>query len=222
MAMGAIGGGLISGASEAGFAALAAKKAFSRQKKILKNRIQWQVNDMRSAGINPLLAVTSGFGGGGAANVAMAATPSFGRTFSGTAKDLSKLSPERQIAIANAETAQNNAETSSHNVLKVGAESHKAETDALIAIETLTDKRNKLVSGNEIAAFDKTPHGKYLIRVNRGMEPVSKVLGGIAAGAFGASQLFRGRSSTRSIGRGGSTTRRSTAPPPNFRTTNRR
>lgn len=34
--------------------------------RILKNQIQWKVDDMRAAGINPILAAGGGFGGGGA------------------------------------------------------------------------------------------------------------------------------------------------------------
>lgn len=42
----------------------ASDQAWKRQKRVLQNRIQWQVADMKAAGINPILAAQGAFGGG--------------------------------------------------------------------------------------------------------------------------------------------------------------
>lgn len=59
------GAGLIGGALGTGLSFLGASQAWKRQKKVLKNQIQWKVQDLRNAGLNPILAASSGLGGGG-------------------------------------------------------------------------------------------------------------------------------------------------------------
>ena len=56
------------------FAAKQQQRAENFQKQVLKNRYQWQVGDMRRAGLNPALAVTQpspGGAGGGMASMGM-------------------------------------------------------------------------------------------------------------------------------------------------------
>lgn len=56
--------GALGSLTDFGLGQISSAISWKRQKKILKNQIQWRVNDMRKAGINPLLAVTSGTGSG--------------------------------------------------------------------------------------------------------------------------------------------------------------
>jgi len=63
-AAGSAAGGIVSGL----WGKYHADQAWERQKKVLKNQIRWRVGDMRAAGLNPLLAIAPG-GGGGAGSV---------------------------------------------------------------------------------------------------------------------------------------------------------
>lgn len=56
-AVGAAAGNIIGGIATARMNQL-------NQQKIMQNRIQWQVGDLKRAGLNPILAATGGFGGG--------------------------------------------------------------------------------------------------------------------------------------------------------------
>lgn len=55
------------GVLDAGFNALAAHKSWQRQKTMYRHRYQWQVEDMRKAGLNPMLSVMQGAPGTGGA-----------------------------------------------------------------------------------------------------------------------------------------------------------
>lgn len=61
------GGNLLSNVLSWGLGEASANRAWRKQKKILKNQIQWRVADMRAAGLNPLLAVSGGVSGGAGA-----------------------------------------------------------------------------------------------------------------------------------------------------------
>lgn len=52
----------------------ASDQAWKRQKRVLQNQIQWRVADLRAAGLNPILAAQSAFGGG-APSVAQTQVP---------------------------------------------------------------------------------------------------------------------------------------------------
>lgn len=58
-----IGAAASAGAS-AGSAAVEAGRSWERQKKLAKNQISWRVQDLKNAGLNPLLAISGGLSGG--------------------------------------------------------------------------------------------------------------------------------------------------------------
>nr|DAG83717.1 MAG TPA: DNA pilot protein [Microviridae sp.] len=55
----------IGGAANLGSSAFSAYFSWKHQKEVMKNRHQWEVDDMRKAGLNPILSATGGSGAGG-------------------------------------------------------------------------------------------------------------------------------------------------------------
>ena len=55
----------IGGAANFGSSALSAYVGWKHQKEVMKNRHQWEVEDMRKAGLNPILSATGGSGASG-------------------------------------------------------------------------------------------------------------------------------------------------------------
>lgn len=93
-AIGGAAGNIIDQFINFGFGEWASAKSYARQKKILKNRIQWAVQDMEAAGINPLLAVTGGIPSGGA-SAPMGVT--------GRSDTLGAMAAAKQVALLDAE-----------------------------------------------------------------------------------------------------------------------
>lgn len=166
-----------------GLGDLAAKKAFKRQKKILNNQIQWRVGDMRAAGINPLLAVGGGFGGGGA-SVPMGTTSAV--DYAGamdkyvkakTGKNMMDFLVKKIEADIRGVEAGNVRDTATAaaqwNLAKVHREQagiNELQRDLLI--------RN-IPSAKAISDFDATPLGQWLIKVGRGLQSILPILGKI-------------------------------------------
>lgn len=61
--------GVIGGAANFGSSALSAYFSWKHQKEVMKNRHQWEVEDMRKAGLNPILSATGGSGAPGNAPI---------------------------------------------------------------------------------------------------------------------------------------------------------
>lgn len=109
---GSIGGSIVSGL----FGQSSAADQYERQKQLMwqqhqyqthdfRHRYQWTVNDMRNAGLNPILAATNGIGGSlngvSAGSAAMAPTPDFAGALSSafqtsSQKDIAKMVNEIQ------------------------------------------------------------------------------------------------------------------------------
>lgn len=145
-----------------GFGEWAAERAFTKQKKILKNQIQWRTADMRAAGLNPILAVSPG--------AATAATAPMGKGASGdslvsSAKSLSKAKSELEILQNTAEKTSSDAETAKNLVFKSGA-------DALVSEETaLQERMNTQLqqTGQATALAGKTLKDRTLGALMRGL-----------------------------------------------------
>lgn len=58
--LGDVGGGLVSSAFNSWSASKAASKAYGRQVEMMKNSHQWEVEDLKKAGLNPILSANGG------------------------------------------------------------------------------------------------------------------------------------------------------------------
>jgi len=84
-----------------------ADKAWKRQKKVLKNQIQWRVGDMRQAGLNPLLSISGGVSGGaGAVPQGRAGPIGAGPDFAGAMQKVSSAHALRASAEKDLESAE--------------------------------------------------------------------------------------------------------------------
>lgn len=153
-----------------GFGALSAKKAWQRQKKVLKNQIQWRVEDLKAAGLNPILAAPGSIGGGGV-NVAQGQLGS-GGDIVGSAKTLAKLPDEVKILRKQVEIANNEAQRTYHAAAREGVMVVNAEYDALRNKVGLELDRSNLPAARSQEAMDRTKVGGYLRWFNRGMKSV--------------------------------------------------
>jgi len=104
-AIGAVAGGLISG----GFSARQAAKQRDFQEKMYKRRYQYQVADLKAAGLNPALAY--GQSPGAAPSGAMGQIPDLGADYArGTSAKSEKQLRAKQGGLVDAQTRKTNAE----------------------------------------------------------------------------------------------------------------
>lgn len=151
----------------------AASRQFKKQKKLIQNRYQWMVADLRAAGLNPMLAVASppplpgvpigGFGMGntGAGNVK-----------AGIA--LSKLSPEKQLLAMELKNREANYALTQNSARKVGVEADNAVltgknivVNNLRNIEGLAMDQNARINSDIVGKTDRTLMGRHLRRFKR-------------------------------------------------------
>lgn len=152
---GAIGGSIISGL----FGQSSAKSQFDRQLELMErqhqlqvddyqHRYQWSTQDMRKAGLNPILAATSGIGGNiagvSAGNAAQAPTPDFATSInSAFARDVAKKGLD--IEQMNANTAKFKAETE-----RMGVENEAKNLESQVEYRTVQMNLAKEMQAFEI------------------------------------------------------------------------
>lgn len=120
MAFPAIVGGLAGTALTAGLAGSAASKQRKWARKNYRHRYQWTMQDMKEAGLNPLLAAGMGLGGGGTASGAAAQVPDFGK-IGDTANTARKVTIQDQLAKEQIKLTQANtakAIREEHNMMR--------------------------------------------------------------------------------------------------------
>lgn len=114
MAAGGAWGAIAQGVTDIGktvAAGVASKIAWKRQKRVLKNQIQWRVADMRAAGLNPILAIRPG--GGSAGGVNQMQIPPSGQSLATSALNAAQLRlVGKQGDLLEAQTLKTSAETS--------------------------------------------------------------------------------------------------------------
>jgi len=105
-----IGGSIVSGL----FGRSSAKRSIAFQREIAKNAHQWEVEDLRAAGLNPILSGTGG-PGARASGGAMPPTPDF------ASSAMQSLRLQKELANIQAQTDKTNMETEgikSQNVVR--------------------------------------------------------------------------------------------------------
>lgn len=161
------------------------KRAFSTSKRKLQNYHQWEVGDLRAAGLNPILSA-----GGPTPGLSGAATmPSGGDLFGGavaSARDVVETGQKLATARSNVTSARNMAEESFHRAGKEGFLSSKAADEALIArtnvdrarVGLQSDKADMLIRGSQVPAalavgeFQRTKAGKYTKQFGQAVENI--------------------------------------------------
>lgn len=137
MAIDPMTAGMIGKGVEGLFGIYSANKAYTRQKEMMKNAHQWEVQDLRKAGLNPILSATGG-SGAGSFTAPSADTPDLDLASAATA------SKELKIAQQNADTNKQNANTQE----RVGASSEKAN----LANADFSSANAEYVKANKVKA----------------------------------------------------------------------
>lgn len=209
------GASIAGSALDFGFGQASSAISWKRQKKVLKNQIRWRVNDMRAAGINPILAVSGGGGlGGGGGAVSAGATGS--TDFASSAARLAQAKTEQERAreakgladaaeLARERVAAEIAMLGASNVRDTAAAANlwqQAKTgksqQAILDIERVL-QQSRIPSAKALQEFDSSTAGQLMQKWNRILEQsgLGSVLGGSLGGVLGgaASSILRGRDS---------------------------
>lgn len=165
MAAGGAWGAIAQGVTDIGktvAAGVASKIAWKRQKRILKNQIQWRVADMRAAGLNPILAVTQG--GSSPGSVGMMNVPAGGNTAQAI-RAAGKFGVEKDLLNMQLRFAGNAADREFWLANKAMFDASTSETEAVI-------RRTQIPSAKAMEEFDKTRPGQLLRQLRRVRESV--------------------------------------------------
>jgi hypothetical protein len=110
---------LAGGAANLGASAVSAYFSWKHQKEVMQNRHQWEVNDLRKAGLNPILSATGGSGTPGnapiieAPDVSGAAAKAVEASLGRSQEDLIKAQTQQSVSSARqaeSQTALNKTE----------------------------------------------------------------------------------------------------------------
>lgn len=194
----AVGGGMsISGGiGEALGAAHAATRATRRARQAFQNRYKWTMQDMRNAGLNPILAAE--VGGGSAAHVAQSAFPNImegaahaAREFPAKKAELLLMAAERDKKVAEkqladaqtvregASTAREISQTSLNDTSRRAVDLRMAADAELVSANVKSAGLNQRMLGAALpgaeaqAALDKTTAGEWLRWINRAVRSVT-------------------------------------------------
>lgn len=194
MALGAVAGALLGagigaggGLIQAGMNFASAKDAMDFQKEMYKHRYQWTMEDMRKAGLNPILAYSQG--GGGVPPGATASFPNVLESAAANVKELPKR--EEEVALLKETTGKTRAEA--YEALMRGRESgergtlaHKQQeqVDADVALARATianiEQQMRLAQYDENRArADSDFYGSDIGRAFRIIERITNSAGGL-------------------------------------------
>lgn len=162
--IGGVGGSIASGLFGMNSAESAMDQQLSNQRKLMDlqyryqtnaywNRYNWSVNDMRNAGLNPILAATQGISGNiqgvsGQAGLAQASTPDFGSSFSNSARS----SMENAIAKKGLELQERNTAVAEWQAAN---DEYKARTDRMNVENQILTREGQLDLARQAQHFDQ-------------------------------------------------------------------
>lgn len=156
----------------------AASKSRNFAKKVMQFAHQWEVDDLRAAGLNPILSAT-----GGSPALASAAAPT-GPTAAaegigevegavGSARSLARVKAETQIAISQAKIAKSGEEQAFNAAGKAGSDWSIAN-DQAIQERNNTEASHLAMPGIRAqGALDKSKPGSALRILNRAIRSVT-------------------------------------------------
>lgn len=158
----AIGGalGILGGGLDSGLAFLRDKKARDFAQKMYKHRYQYTVQDMKLAGLNPILAATGGFPGAPGVSA-----PGGGATGGIGASSARGVEAGSRASVARAQTRLLRQQTATNAATEL-----KERNTATLTAKEIELLEPQIWSARARAAVDSSNMGQTAIRANRAAE----------------------------------------------------